>query len=99
GAGACFLLNAVSYVGLLAALVLLRPAEFHVSAEEIRRSGESGGIGEMLRFVWSSPNIVFELVVTALLGAFGYNFSTALLPPIARNAPVRGARGVFAFGL
>lgn len=99
GAGACFLLNAVSYLGLLGALLALRPSEFHVARPDATVSGKNGGVGEMLRFVWSSPNIVFELVLAALLGAFGYNFSSVLLPLIARHDHMVGAEGLVSFGL
>jgi predicted MFS family arabinose efflux permease len=99
GAGICFLLNAASYVGVLGSLLMLRAASRYPPHREAGRASQGAGVGEMLRFVWSSPNIVFQLVLTALLGAFGYNFSTSLLPLIARHDHVVGARGLFAFGL
>jgi MFS family permease len=99
GAAACFFLNAVGYLGLIASLLSLRPADLHIAREDADAPARRGGIAEMLRFVWSSPNIVFELILTALLGAFGYNFSSVLLPLIARHDHVVGARGLFAFGL
>jgi MFS family permease len=99
GAGVCFLLNAASYVGVLGSLLMLRAGNRYPPHREAGRASQGAGVGEMLRFVWSSPNIVFQLVLTALLGAFGYNFSTSLLPLIARHDHVVGARGLFAFGL
>jgi MFS family permease len=99
GAGVCFLLNAASYVGLLGALLALRAGHRYAPPPRPAKASAGGGIVEMLRFVWSSPNVLFELVLTALLGAFGYNFSTALLPLIARHEHVTSARGLFEFGL
>jgi MFS family permease len=98
GAGMCFLLNGLSYVGVLWALLALRPAEFYAGEAKPSAPAQNGGVGEMLRFVWSSPNIVFELILIALVGAFGYNFSSVLLPLIARHDHVVGAMGLFAFG-
>jgi MFS family permease len=102
GAGACFLLNAVSYLGVIGSLLALRPGEVQAAEERGTRgtrSASDGGLGEMLRFVWTSPNILFELVLCALVGAFGYNFSSVALPLLARHDHVAGARGLFMFGL
>jgi MFS family permease len=99
GAGACFLLNAVSYLGVIASLLALRPGELRTADRSAARAGGDGGIVEMLRFVWTSPNILFEMLLSALVGAFGYNFASVALPLLARHDHVVGARGLFMFGL
>ncbi|KGJ05971.1 Predicted arabinose efflux permease, MFS family [Paracoccus halophilus] len=92
GAAAAFLVNAVSYVPLLAALARWRPAppprttspEPFVSA-----------VGAGLRYVALSPNLMRVLLRAALFG-FSAIVIMALLPVVAKEQP-RG--GSLLFGL
>ncbi len=91
GVGGCFLLNAASYLAVLAALWGMRPAEFYGSGER-GRGGLLQQVGEGVRYVWRTPDIAFTLLVVGVLGTFGYNF-TVVLALLARYTLDAGAVG------
>ncbi|MBT2117981.1 MFS transporter [Dyella sp. LX-66] len=70
-AGWVFLLNALSYVAVLASLGLLRTAELHprLHAERSR-----GGLLEGFRYVWGRHDLRAVLLMLFLIGTFGLNF-------------------------
>jgi MFS family permease len=72
GCGWVFMLNALSFVAVLGALALLRPAEFH---PRVASSGKQRrGVAEGMRHVWGRPDLRAVLVMFFLIGAFGLNF-------------------------
>ncbi|WP_329740835.1 MFS transporter [Dyella sp. A6] len=71
GTGWVFLINAVSFAGVLASLSLLRVHELHTS-ERVGR--KAGGIAEGFRYVWRRPDLMTVLVMLFLIGTFGFNF-------------------------
>ena len=78
GTGPVFLLNALSFVGPLIALLLIRPGA------TVARSSSRGGLGMMrdgLRYVRKRPDILQVLAVVGVVGTFGLNFqmTTALV--------------------
>ncbi len=94
GTAACFALNAVSYAGIIAALLAMRVAELQPAR---RASGASilAHVLEALLFVRRTPRLLIPLALMAAVGTFGFNFNV-LLPPLARNELGVDARG---FGL
>ena len=52
GLAACFLFNAASYVAVLVALFMMRPAELHQRPVVVRAKGQ---VRDGLRYVWSTP--------------------------------------------
>lgn len=91
GVGGCFLLNGVSYLAVLAALALMRPAEFHLPVSGARGS-LAGQVGEGLGYVRRTPEVAFLLLLVAILGTFGYNFQV-VLALLARYSLDAGALG------
>lgn len=88
---ACFWLNAVSYLPVIAALLLMRPAELYDVPAPARGSVPrqlAEGIGYVLR----TPAVFGPFVVIWALGAFGYNFLT-FLPLLARYVFDAGPEG------
>ncbi|WP_251977168.1 MFS transporter [Salinicola avicenniae] len=71
GTGWVFLLNALSFAGVLASLCLLRRGELYPAT---RASGKAGGIREGFRYVWRRPDLKTLLVMLFLIGTFGFNF-------------------------
>ncbi|BDI21680.1 MFS transporter [Herbiconiux sp. L3-i23] len=71
GTGWVFLVNAVTYASVLAALVLLRRDQLHAVTKAARGRGQ---MREGLRYVRSRPDIVTVLVIVTLVGTFGFNF-------------------------
>jgi MFS family permease len=94
GIGACFAINAVSFLAVLTALALMRTDELH------RVDKEPGatvlrGTREGLRFAASTPEIRAVLIVVTVVGLVGFNFNT-LVPLLASDTLHVGAG---AFGL
>jgi MFS family permease len=70
-----FLLDTVSYMGVLAALLAMRIDELHVQRKAER---EPGLVRAGLRYVWSSQALRVPLVVMSLVYLFTFNFSVVI---------------------
>ena len=71
GCGWVFLINAASFAGVLASLMLLRVEQLHGSERRLRKPG---AIAEGFRYVWRRPDLMAVLVMLFLIGTFGLNF-------------------------
>jgi len=92
GMAACFLLNAASYVVVIACLLLMRPAEFHrAHANEV--DDERDGLMEGLRYAARTPGVREPLVMMAIIGVLTYEFSVTL-PVFAKFALGASAAGL-----
>ncbi|HSJ34329.1 MAG TPA: MFS transporter [Acidimicrobiia bacterium] len=80
GIGVCFIINAFSYLALIAALLLMREQEIERSAPEPRRAGQ---LREALGYVWGEPVLRVPLVMMGVVGLFVYEFEV-ILPLFAR---------------
>ncbi|HEY7380553.1 MAG TPA: MFS transporter [Gaiella sp.] len=94
GTGACFALNAVSFLAVLAALALLREEEL-VPVERDTDATLLRGTREALSFVWRTPELRAVLAVVTAVSALGFNFHV-LVPLLASDAIRVGPEG---FGL
>jgi predicted MFS family arabinose efflux permease len=81
GVGPAFLLNAASYLAVLAGLLAMRPAEL-VRGKRMARA--SGQLVEGLRYVASRPDLVQVLLLVAVVGTLGMNFNLTL-PLLAKT--------------
>ena len=80
GTGVCFALNAVSFVFIIGALLLMRPRELHGAAPLARDTGQ---IRDGLRYVWRTPELRSTLLLTLIVGTFAIN-SPVVLPLLAK---------------
>ncbi|HLI73969.1 MAG TPA: MFS transporter [Acidimicrobiales bacterium] len=87
GLGVCFLVNAASYVAVIAALALMRRSELEPSQLVERAKGQ---LRDGLRYAWRTPNLRAPLVLVFVVGLLAYNF-TVLLPLLARETFHGGA--------
>ncbi|GAA3239642.1 MFS transporter [Streptomyces lavendulae] len=71
---AVVLINAVSYLGTVASVALMRPAELHVPAERPARPRVADG----LRYVGRRRDLVLPLVLLGVVGLAGFNFQLTL---------------------
>ena len=92
GIGICFLLNAASFVAVVASLMTLDRARISPSTPIARGRGQ---LREGLRYVARSPELSIPLLMMALAGVFAYEFQVTL-PVMAKEALDQGAEG---FGL
>jgi len=72
GTGWAFMVNALSYLAVLAALWRLHAHRGHAGA---RASRENQGFVDGLRYVRSRPDLTAILVMLFLIGTFGLNFT------------------------
>jgi MFS family permease len=91
GIGLCFLINAASYIGVLVALVLMRPDELTPAPPQPRRAGQ---LREGLRYVRSNHAVLIPLLMMAVVGTFAYEYQVVL--PVFAKFTFDGDAGVFA---
>jgi MFS family permease len=89
GSGWVFVLNAVSFAAVLAALAMLRPEEFH---GRLARAGERSGLADGMRHVWGRPELRVVLLMFFLIGTFGMNFSIYISTMGGVGVPCRRKR-------
>jgi MFS family permease len=82
GIADCFYLNAASFLAVIGSLLLMRPERFFL-AERPPRGKVLKQVGEGLRYAVTTPDIALIVLLMAVLGTFGYNF-TVFLPLIAK---------------
>jgi MFS family permease len=92
GVGECFLLNAASFVAVVASLLTLHAPSLRPSTPVAR---ERGQLREGLRYVARTPELAVPLLMMAVVGTLAYEFQVTL-PVMARDAFDAGPEG---FGL
>lgn len=86
GTAWCFVGNAVSFLVIIAALLLMRVTELERAPRESRRPRQ---LRDGLAYVAATHGLMVPLVVMAVVGTLGYNFSV-LLPLLAERVFGRG---------
>jgi MFS family permease len=89
GEGVCFLLNAASFLAVIASLLRLDRGALHPSPPTPRAPGQ---LREGLRYVRRTPQLAVPLLMMALVGTLAYEFQVSL-PVMARNGLHVGAAG------
>lgn len=94
GVAGCFALNTASYLAVIAGLLLMR-AERLFAPAPAKKGRLLSQIGEGLRYAATTPDVALVVLLLAVIGTFGYNF-TLILPLIAQYVLGEGPVG---FGL
>jgi MFS family permease len=89
GEGVCFLVNAASFVPVVASLLSLDLSALHPSPPALRAAGQ---LREGFRYIARTPELAIPLVMMALVGCLGYEFQVTL-PVMARAGLHAGASG------
>ena len=84
GAGACFSLNAVSYLAVLAGLLAMRRQELYPVERPERPPKIFRGTMEAFAHVRQAPDTLLALLVVLMLSTFSFNFNV-LLPVMAKQ--------------
>jgi MFS family permease len=81
GEGVCFLINAASFIAVIASLLMLNSTELAPSLPALRAPGQ---LREGLRYVRRTPELAVPLLMMALVGTLAYEFQVSL-PVMARS--------------
>ena len=92
GTGACFVLNAVSFLAVLAALAAVRADELH-PVERDRAAGFVAGTRTALAYAWNDPQLRLILGVVTIVSTVGFNFHV-LVPLLAADTLHVGPEGL-----
>ena len=87
GTGICFLVNAVSYAAVLAALISMDVESLRPSPRAERAPGQ---VRQGLRYVAHTPDLLVPLIMLAMVGTLTYEFQV-VLPLLARGSFDGGA--------
>jgi MFS family permease len=90
GTGAAFLLNALSFVVVVAALLAVRAEG---SPSRGRGTGFAADIAEGVAFVAGAPRVRFVLGMLLVMSLFVFNYNV-IVPLLARNVLQAGAHGL-----
>jgi MFS family permease len=77
----CFFINALSFAGVIVALLAMREGELHRTHALVKKG--RGQIREGLRYVRSKPDLLLPIVLMGVVSTFGLNFQI-ILPVLAR---------------
>ncbi len=89
GVGICFLLNAISYIAVVVALVLMRDSELYSINRGDTRPKLFRGIGEGLAYAWRTPTLRLVLLLMLVISTLAINFNV-LLPVLAAHTLASG---------
>jgi MFS family permease len=87
GIAVCFLIDGLSYLAVIAALIAMRPQDLHPQKRTTRVRGH---LVSGLRYIWRTDGLRRPLVVMAVVFTVCFNFSV-LIPLLARQTFHRGA--------
>ena len=90
GYGWCFSIDGVSYLFVLGALWMMRPAELRRVPVPEKAKGE---VRAGLRYIATMPNLWIPFVMLAVVGIFGYNFNVVF--PLLVERGLGGTDGTF----
>ena len=94
GVGVCFLVNAISFVAVLAGLLMMRTRDFF-PVEEFERPRIFAGTREGLAYVRRQPRMLAVLGLTLVLSTFCFNFNVTL--PVLAKITLHGHGPVYGF--
>ncbi|MEU8237410.1 MFS transporter [Actinoplanes missouriensis] len=90
GPTALFLINAVSYIGVIVALLAMRTGEMRSLA---RASASDGGVIAGLRYVLRQPVVLIVLALSFVLGSLGRNYQVSMAAMV--SGPLGGSSGSY----
>jgi MFS family permease len=90
GPDALFMINAVSYLGVIAALARMRTGDLRVLP---RASVADGGVRAGLRYLAGRPAVLIVLALSFVLGSLGRNYQVTMAAMVA--GPLHGSSGSY----
>ena len=93
GVGICFLINAVSFLAVVGALLLMRESELFPLNLGASRPTVLRGVGEGLGYAWRTPTVRLVLVLMLVISTLAINFNVLL--PVLTAQTLRSGPEVF----
>lgn len=90
GYGWPFIIDGVSYLAVIAGLLMMRSEELFRSPPTPHRKGQ---VAQGLRYIRSEPNLLVPLIMMAMIGTFAFNFQVTV--PLLVDGPLSGGTGTF----
>jgi MFS family permease len=90
GVSTCFIVNAASYLAVIAALSRMRGEDLYSKPGVGRKKGQ---IREGLRYVWATGDLRSPLISMAIVGIFAFNFTVTL--PLLAKVTFHGGAGLY----
>jgi MFS family permease len=90
GIAVCFLIDGISYVAVVVALLLMRTSEMHPQARSTR---DRGHLMAGLRYIWRTDDLRRPLLAMAVVFTFSFNF--AVFVPLLAERTFDGDAGTF----
>ncbi|MGE0796148.1 MAG: MFS transporter [Acidimicrobiia bacterium] len=90
GAGACFAVNALSYLAVIVALLRMRPAELRTHERLARGAGQ---LRDGIRYMWATPDLRAHLAFAAVMGGLGMSFQVVV--PVLAKLTFGGTEATF----
>jgi len=95
GLAASFLLNGLSFLAVIAGLLLMRDSELHLGARAQRPTSIGGvfaNLAEGLQYVRRTPVVLLAIATVGLSSTFAINWNVSL-PPMVRDVLLSDAAG------
>ena len=93
GVKGAFLVNGLSFIPVIGALALMKTGEMYRDATTRVRGNPMSELVEGLQYAFRTPSALLIVILVAIVGTFGYNFSV-VLPLVDRYVLHRGAVGL-----
>ena len=92
GVAPSFLINALSYVAIIIALLMMKKSKLRTFTSKVNSSIKEG-LKEGISYAINTPAIASILIVLMFVGTFGYNFNTVL--PLLTKFVMKGGPKMF----
>ena len=93
GVGACFLVNTVSFLAVLASLLAMRVADLFPVEQAAERPEILRGTREGIVYAWRSPEVRLVLAIVTVISTIGFNFHVVL--PLLASETLKAGPEVF----
>jgi MFS family permease len=90
GAGVCFVVNAVTYVAVITALLRMDRSRFRSSPRVAKAKGQ---LREGLRYLWRTPELRLPIILMAVVGTMAFNYQVTL--PLLAERTFHGTATTF----
>jgi MFS family permease len=90
GYGWPFIIDTISYIAVLAGLIMMRPDDLYREPPTAKAKGQ---VRDGLRYIRSQPALLIPLVMMAIIGTFAFNFSVTI--PLFVKQTLGGSNSTF----